>query len=157
MIEIRRATNKDAQILSALNVPVQKIHAEAYPQIFKQPPSPSFAVPFMQRQLIDLYNVFFIADLEEVAIGYIFARIVERSENLLMYAWKYIYIEHISIDPQYQRRGYGQRLLEEIARFAKEKGIDTIALDVWAFNQQSLSFFEKNGFEPYNHKLWKQI
>jgi ribosomal protein S18 acetylase RimI-like enzyme len=157
MIEIRRATRQDAQILSALNVFVQKIHAEAYPQRFKQPDSSSFAVAFMQRQLIDPSNVFFIANLDGVAIGYIFARIVERPENLLMYAWKYIYIEHLSINPGYQRRAYGQRLLKEIIHFAKGKGVDTIALDVWGFNKQSQSFFEKNGFEPYNHKMWKQI
>jgi ribosomal protein S18 acetylase RimI-like enzyme len=157
MIEIRRATNKDAQTLSALNVHVQEIHADAYPKLFKQPSSPSFAVPFMQRQLIDPFNLFYIASLEDVDIGYIFARIVERPENLMMYAWKYIYIEHISITPQYQRKGYGQQLLEEVTRYAKGQGIETIALDVWGFNQQSQSFFEKNGFEPYNHKLWKQI
>ena len=148
---------QDAQILSALNVNVQKIHADAYPQLFKQPLSPSYVVPFMQRQLIDPSNLFYIASLDGVDIGYIFARIVERPENLMMYAWKYIYIEHISIDPQYQRKGYGQQLLEEVYRFAKGKGIHTIALDVWGFNRQSQFFFEKNGFEPYNHKLWKQI
>jgi len=76
----------------------------------------------MQRQLIDPSNLFYIASLEGVDIGYIFARIVERPENLMMHAWKYIYIEHISIDLQYQRRGYGQRLLKEITYFAKEKG-----------------------------------
>jgi ribosomal protein S18 acetylase RimI-like enzyme len=111
----------------------------------------------MRRQLIDPSNLFYIARLEDVDIGYIFARIVERPENLMMYAWKFIYIEHISIDPQYQRKGYGQQLVEEVAHFAEGKGIHTIALDVWGFNRQSQSFFEKNGFEPYNHKLWKQI
>ena len=97
MIEIRRAVMQDAQILSALNVSVQKIHADAYPQLFKQPAGPCFAVPFMRRQLIDPSNLFYIARLEDVDIGYIFARIVDRPENLMMYAWKYIYIEHFSI------------------------------------------------------------
>jgi ribosomal protein S18 acetylase RimI-like enzyme len=157
MIEIRRATSQDAQSLSALNMHVQKIHADAYPQLFKQPASPSFAVPFMQRQLIDPYNVFYITSLDRVDVGYIFARIVERPENLLMYAWKYIYIEHISVIPQVQRRGVGQRLLEEISHFAKEKGIETIVSDIWGFNQQSQNFFKNHGFEVYNHKLWKTI
>ena len=157
MIVIRKATRKDAQILSALNLHVQKIHADAYPKLFKQPVSRSFAVPFMERQLIDPSNVFFIANLEGVDIGYVFVRIVDRPENLLMYAWKFIYIEHISINPPYQRKGYGQMLLEEITQLAKENGIETIALDIWTFNQQSGSFFRKQGFEAYNHKLWKHI
>jgi len=157
MIEIRRATRQDAQNLSALNVHVQKIHADAYPQLFKQPANPSFAAAFMERQLIDPSNVFYIASLREVDIGYIFVRIVERPENLLMYAWKLLYIEHISINPQYQRNGYGQRLLEEITHFARENGIETIALDIWVFNQQSQNFFKKHGFESYNYKLWKHI
>ena len=157
MIEIRRAAMQDAQILSALNLHVQKIHADAYPQLFKQPASPTFAVPFMQRQLIDPSNLFYIASLEGVDIGYLFARTVERPENLLMFAWKFIYIEHISISPQYQRKGYGQRLLEEIVYFAKEEGVKTIVSDIWIFNRQSQNFFKKQGFEIYNYKLWKTV
>lgn len=157
MLAIRKATWKDARILSELNVHVQKIHADAYPRLFKQPANETFAVQFMKQRLLDSSNLFYIANLHGIDIGYIYARIIERPENPLMYSWKTVYIEHISISGQYQRMGYGQRLLEKIYQLARENGIETIALDIWAFNKQSQSFFIKQGFDQYNQKLWKTI
>ena len=63
MMEIRRAGSDDAATLSALNVDVQRIHADAWPHIFKQPASDDFALEFMRQQLADLeHNRFFIAE-----------------------------------------------------------------------------------------------
>ena len=157
MIEIRKAARKDARILSALNFNVQKIHADAYPKLFKQPDNECFAVRFMEQRLLDPSNLFYIANLDGTDIGYIYAKMIERPENPLMYSWKTIYIEHISINKPYQRMGYGQKLLEKIYQLAIENGIETIALDIWTFNKQSQSFFGKQGFDSYNYQLWKKI
>jgi diamine N-acetyltransferase len=153
-MEIRKATTKDAAILSALNVVVQKIHADAQPHIFKQPADDTFAVEFMLEQLADPASHLFIAALNGEGIGYILARIVVRPENQFMVGWQHLYIDQIAVKPAYQRTGCGQRLLAEVLALAAENEIDTIALDVWSFNQQAQSFFKKQGFTPFNERLW---
>lgn len=154
-MEIRKATISDAITLSALNVDVQVIHANALPHIFKQPSSDSFALQFMLDRLDDPSNYFFILNLVGEDIGYIFARIIDRPENPFMHAWKYIYIDQISIKPGYQRLGFGSELLDAVQQVAIEEGIDTIALDTWSFNQQSESFFRKHGFVTFNRRMWR--
>jgi ribosomal protein S18 acetylase RimI-like enzyme len=154
-MEIRRAIKNDALALSTLNVDVQVIHANAVPQLFKQPSSESFALQFMLDRLDDPLNYFFIANLDGEDIGYIYARIIDRPENPFRHAWKYIYIDQISIKPAHQRMGFGGLLLEAVRKVAIEEGIDTIALDTWSFNQQSHSFFKKHGFVTFNQRMWR--
>jgi diamine N-acetyltransferase len=154
-MEIRRAALEDAAILSSLNVDVQHLHALAQPKIFKPPENDEFALQFMQDHLSDPLNYFFIATLDGEDIGYLFARIVERPENPFMYAWKYIYIDQISIRPAWRRKGAGKLLMEQVCALARQEGIETIALDTWAFNQDAQAFFTRQGFVPFNIRMWQ--
>jgi ribosomal protein S18 acetylase RimI-like enzyme len=156
-MQIRKATLADAHTLSALNVDVQKIHADAIPHIFKQPESDSFAVQFMQERLEDPTNLFLIANLDDQDIGYLFARIVDRPENPFMHAWKYIYIDQISVKPRYQGLGCGRVLFQHLRQVTTELGIETILLDTWLFNIQAQAFFKKQGFTTFNYRMWMQI
>jgi len=153
-METRRGTQEDALTLSTLNVDVQKIHADALPNIFKQPGSDDFAQQFMLERLADPLNYFIIARLDGEDIGYIYARIIDRLGNPFMHPWKYFYIEQISVKPGYQGRGYGESLIQAVRQAAQEQGIETIALDTWFFNKQAQSFFRKNGFVTFNERMW---
>lgn len=104
-MEIRRAKIEDAAILSALSVDVQRLHAQALPARFKQPQSDDYALQFMQEHLAEPLSCFFIARQDGEDIGYIWARIVDRPENEFTLAWKYIYIDQISVKPAYHRKG----------------------------------------------------
>ena len=156
-MQIRKATLADAHTLAALNVDVQKIHADAIPHIFKQPESDSFAVQFMQERLEDPANLFLIANLDSQDIGYLFARIVDRPENPFMHAWKYIYIDQISVKPRCQGLGCGRALFQHLRQVTTELGIETILLDTWLFNIQAQAFFKKQGFATFNYRMWMQI
>ena len=153
-MKIRRANLEDAGILSILNADVQKLHADALPHLFKQPESGAFAIQFMRELLPDPDNYFFIGSLDGEDIGYIFARLIDRPENPYTYAWHYVYIDQISVKPAYQHKGCGKRLIEEVVRLAKEVEADWIGLDTWAFNEGAIAFFEKQGFSPFNQRMW---
>jgi ribosomal protein S18 acetylase RimI-like enzyme len=153
-MEIRRAKLDDAASLSALNADVQRVHASALPRIFKQPESDAFALQFMQEHLPDALNYFFIASLDGEDVGYIFARIVDRPEDPFMYAWRYIYIDQITVKPDFRGRGVGRQLMEAVRSLAEQEGIDTIALDTWSFNTAAQAFFKKQGFELFNLRMW---
>lgn len=155
MTKIRKATIEDAAILSALNVDVQRIHADALPHIFKQPTSDDFAQDFMREQLADReHNYFFIAEQNGEAVGYICARIIERPDNPFMFAWKRLLIDQISVKPAYQGRGTGNLLIQAVRNLAKDRGIGTIALECWEFNQAAQRFFHSQGFHTVNQRMW---
>ncbi len=153
---IRRATYSDAEILSRLNLDVQRLHARALPNLFKFPHSADFALDFMHDQLADQQNYIYIAQQDGEDIGYVFARFIERLENAFMYGRKYLYIDQISVKATHRGIGCGRQLMDMIFQLAKQEGIRTIALEAWNFNQDAQAFFTRLGFEAFNMRMWRE-
>lgn len=67
-----------------------------------------------------------------------------------------VQIAHLCIDPHYQRKGFGQMLLEKASRNWHEN----VTADVYYDNEMSANFFKKNGFnfiENEEKKRWRVI
>lgn len=67
-----------------------------------------------------------------------------------------VQIAHLCIDPHHQRMGFGQMLLEKTS-FNWRKNVTA---DVYYDNEESVSFFKKNGFnfiENKENKCWRVI
>ena len=156
-MDIRLATLADVEIISALNVDVQNVHAEALPHIFKHVSDPGFAVPYITEQLDDPNNYFYIASIDGEEAGYIYARVVRRPGNAYMHPWNYVYIDQISVKPEYQRQGCGAALIQAVRELAKEQGITTVAIDTWFFNEKAQAFFASQGLTMFNQRMWMQI
>jgi ribosomal protein S18 acetylase RimI-like enzyme len=61
---------------------------------------------------------------------------------------KYIYINQIHILPEYQSKGIGTNILNEIIKYGKKNKKD-IYLDVLQYNDKALEFYKKFGFKIY--------
>lgn len=153
-MEIRRATLNDLNTIAALNVHVQKVHAEALPEMFKFPETDTFSIDFIAERLADPNSYFFIATVDSKAIGYVYARLLHLDENPYQQALDLIEIDQISIQPEFQHEGFGGALVQRVRELAGKKGIDTITLSVWFFNNQARNFFRSQGFEVFNERMW---
>jgi ribosomal protein S18 acetylase RimI-like enzyme len=58
-----------------------------------------------------------------------------------------IEIKQMHVAPGYQRRGYGQRILDELQRRAHEDGQRTLLLQTTSLQPAARRFYEANGFE----------
>ena len=156
-MEIRKATNADIGLLSKLNVPVQALHAKGEPGYFKMPAGDDFAVPFWEMIFEHTNNHVWIVEEDGEAAGYIFARVGHREENPFMHASDYLYIDQIAVQPEQQGKGYGGVLMAAVLNFAEEQMLDFIALDTWAFNREAHGFFEAQGYQEYNKRMWIKL
>ncbi len=153
-IQIRLATRDDAEVISALNVDVQRLHAEALPHLFKPPSADTFSPSAFLELLADPNNYIYLASMDGEAVGYIYAEHRRQPETASRYAMESLYIHHISVRPDYRTKGVGNALVRAVKELANDAGITTIALDVWSFNTSAKGFFEKHGFVNYNERMW---
>jgi ribosomal protein S18 acetylase RimI-like enzyme len=153
-IVIRRAGAADAVTVSALNVDVQAVHAQALSSRFKPPGADTFPPSEVARLFESAANLVFIAEVDGEASGYAYAEIIRRAETSLVYAHELVYLHHLSVRPAFRRRGIGNALVGAVRAAADQAGIATIALDVWTFNEPAGAFFRRHGFVPYNERLW---
>ncbi len=156
-MQVRLATINDAEFISRLNADVQKLHAEALPRLFKPPSDETFPASAVIELLNDPDNYFFIGHVDGEAVGYIYAEIRSVPETALRYALTQVYVHHISIQPRHQHKGYGEKLIQVVKALAHDKGITTIALDVWSFNTSARAFFAEQGFTVFNERMWTEI
>lgn len=60
-------------------------------------------------------------------------------------AFRILYVSTVFVDEQYRRKGYGQHLIREMEKRAKEIGVNTIRLDT--FSWQGKEFYEALGYK----------
>lgn len=154
-IAVRRAQPKDAESLGRLSAEVQALHAEAMPELFKPANPNAFAVA--GEMLDDPDTVLFVAEADTAVVGYVYGEIIRRSESRWRYAQELLYLHQIGVRADYREQGIGLKLLEAVTETAEARGVRTLNLDVWSFNERAVVFFRRCGFSPYNERLWKQV
>jgi ribosomal protein S18 acetylase RimI-like enzyme len=155
-VEIRATTPEDAGTISALNTDVQQIHADAHPWRFKQPGPHTFTEKDA-KDLLSKPDCFgFLAFDDGTPIGYVVAEVVRLPETPRRFAHELIYIHEISVRPGERRNGVGKSLLGAARAHGLSLGVPLVALDTWSFNEGALHFFQKNGFVPFNVRLWNK-
>ena len=56
-------------------------------------------------------------------------------------------ITNIAVDPEYRREGLGGKMLELLTNVSRDRGMESITLEVRASNIPAISLYEKYGFE----------
>lgn len=68
---------------------------------------------------------------------------------------KRFWVEWITIDPPYRRRGYASDALRLLQDEARGLGADSIGLNVWADNPEAIRLYSKLGYTVLNMSMSK--
>lgn len=156
-MNIYLATEKDAETLALLIEPVQKIHADAYPHLFKYPIDREAMAGFFRERLGEENNSIFIAELDGKPAGYVVCILQKRSETLFHHPFNRVLVDQISVNPDCQGQGVGERLMQTAEEFARQNGAINLDLSTWGFNSQAHRFFERMGYVKYRQNMWKTL
>jgi ribosomal protein S18 acetylase RimI-like enzyme len=100
----------------------------------------------IEIDLADHNNLFYIAWLDEKAVGYFKLR-WKTPEELAEH--KVIEIERIYVDKRFQGKKTGKALMQKAIDTAKELDCNYVWLGVWNQNANALAFYKKQGFEIF--------
>lgn len=156
-IQVRRATVADAEEIGRLHAALQSYHAEALPTFFKQPTDEAFPPSSVAALLEEPLNLFLLAEIDGAVAGYLYADIRPAEETPMTHRVERLWIHQLVVAPERRRQGVGTALLDAAKSYAAAQGIHTLALSIWAFNREALRFFEAQGFEVYNYRMWLHL
>jgi ribosomal protein S18 acetylase RimI-like enzyme len=156
-VHIRHAVEADAEAISSINGVVQGAHAQGAPGIFKQPSRSTFPESEVISLLQNPDNIFLVACEDGRPVGYIFAQVVHSAVSSLLHPFERIYIHHLAVLQSREGRGFGTALVDGLLKSAKSRGISTVVLDVWTFNDRARQFLAGRGFTVFVERMWKNI
>jgi len=151
-IKIRPANEGDCERLLELLVQIEDLHHKNRPDIFK-----ANAQKYNLEQLHEILNnpdkpVFAAINQDGFLLGYAFCQIINNNHPVIN-NFKSLYIDDICVDEKFRNHGIGTLLLERCKELAREQECYCIDLNVWAFNESAVKFYEKCGFVPRSVKM----
>ena len=90
-----------------------------------------------------------IAELGESPVGYLLGRIFQEEVTADNGTGRMGLLDELYIEKSAIGNGLGQKLIDEMMSWMKEKGIYRVKLQVYAWNQSAIKIYENNGFAPY--------
>jgi ribosomal protein S18 acetylase RimI-like enzyme len=145
-ITIRRAGPDDSALIAVL---ASVTFYEAYfeqdsPAALADYIVESFPPELIQAELKDPNITYFIVFIDGYAVGY--SKLRENSMARGLMKVNAVELQRIYVVERLWKKGVGEMLLDHVRGAAREKGFDTLWLEVWEQNERGLRFYEKQGF-----------
>lgn len=146
-MKIRLAQPRDIPDLLKLLDQVGQVHAQGRPDLFRSD-CLKYDENALAALLKDTQRPIFVAVREDAVLGYCFC-VHKYTENSTVLADHHsLYIDDLCIDEACRGQGIGTALYHRAHAYAKESGCGSVTLNVWAFNESALRFYESLGMVP---------
>lgn len=98
-----------------------------------------------------------VAEDDGKIVGSIVWYVTTGSPSLIDGARRRAMIAGFVVSPGQRGKGLGKRLLEEVERRARNRGLNRLVLGVVAWNEPSIAFYEAQGFSPLELIMSKRL
>jgi ribosomal protein S18 acetylase RimI-like enzyme len=154
---IRLATFDDLDTVCALNRDVQSVHHEAMPERFKPPSNDPALRAHFESVLANPDCGILLALWEGAAVGYAVYEIRTSPESVFAYTSTSLFVDQISVRPEFRGRTIGGCLMEALERLARDHKAEVVQLDFWSFNQQARAFYQRRGYQACKERWLKPM
>lgn len=158
-VRIRSATSKDIPRIMVLWKELIACHRKNFwhpSELFRfKRNSASLAKKYIKKLLNARNSRVFVADMGGKVVGY--AEVAIKKLPAIYVHDREAHVGVIFVDGLYRRKGIGTQLLKEAERWAKNKGVFSLALTVSDKNKPALVAYKKFGFREHHMKMSKVI
>jgi diamine N-acetyltransferase len=158
MLNIRAARHEDIEACFELFREIQELHVAERPDIFR-PPEFDGNFRHLVGDAIDAeHKGILLAWHDDRAVGlliYEFTRLDPTGVYLI--DRPILWIESLGVTPAYRGKGCGKAMMDLARRIAAERGVATLALEAWRFNEKARAWFERQGFDAHSSTMMARI
>ncbi len=148
-MRICRAEERHIPGMIRLLKQVGQVHHEGRPDIFRDG-AQKYNEDDLKVLLQNENRPIFIAEEENQVLGYGFCILKETANDPVLCDSRSLYIDDLCVDENCRGKHVGSAVYAYIKDYARSIGCDTITLNVWAFNESALGFYEAMGMEKRN-------
>ncbi|MGJ9418060.1 GNAT family N-acetyltransferase [Massilia sp. CMS3.1] len=143
----RRATVEDLSSICDLGQVVNRLHHEAWPQVFASMPGQAEEEAHWLKSLQgDAAATFLAYDDHEAIVGFVTVQILEENHCLLE-PLCFARVGTLCVVNRMRGQGIGRTLMEHAEQWAIACGAKDIRLEVWKFNASAIRLYEELGYE----------
>ena len=146
-VKIERASEKDIETLLEFSRRLNEFERKIYPNYQEFEKMKDRVERFFRKRVNREDNIFLLAKVDDKPVGMIYGWIVRPFP--FFKEEKYGYIAEVWVEEEFRGKGIGKKLLKEIIKWFKEKGIRWIRTDVLQKNKNAIKFYEKFGFKEF--------
>lgn len=146
-MEIRFAKKCDIPGILHLLTQVGQVHAKGRPDIFRGD-ALKYDKADLEALLQEENRPVLVAVEEENVLGYAFCIRKGVKDHPVLADQEELYVDDLCVEENLRGKGVGTKLYEAVVALAKELGVCRVTLNVWAFNEKALAFYEKCGMKP---------
>ena len=155
-ITIRPARRGELGRVNELRRMVNGLHVSDRPTHFKPGFGPELQARLFEAFDSDRFGVIVAAEGAEI-LGFAVVQYVHRPEGPYTLPLDYYHVEEFGVDAVHRRRGVATALVAYMKADAKARGFTRLDLDVWAFNDSALAFYEAAGFTSYRRYMELEV
>lgn len=146
-MRIERATEKDIEGINNLLGQVLEVHHKGRPDIFK-----SDSRKYKEKELIEIIKdenspIFLYKNEDNEVLGHAFCIFKEHKNHNVLKDIKTLYIDDICVEENSRGQRIGKALYDYVVDFARKNKCYNITLNVWAFNEEAIRFYENCGLK----------
>ncbi len=126
---------------------VGQVHHLGRPDLFRAG-AQKYNEEDLQKLLRDESRPIFIAEDDGKVLGYGFCILKITKNDPVLADHTTLYIDDLCVDESCRGKHIGKAVYAHIVDYAKALGYDSVTLNVWAFNENAMRFYESLGMKP---------
>ncbi len=154
---IRKATANDYDNLCELFNEIDTLHRVNLPDIFQKPNGAAREKDYYLGLVADENIGLFVVEMDEKLIGFVHVLVRDTPVFPVIIPQHYAVIDGIAVKSEFQNHGIGKMLMEKAQEWAKTNGAVFIELNVYEFNKNAISFYERLGYQISSQRMRKKI
>jgi ribosomal protein S18 acetylase RimI-like enzyme len=156
MFTCRAANEADLAGICVLGQVVNRLHHEAWPQLFAAASPPERDAPHWRQCISGEHMASFVAEDSSTLVGFVTVGVVSESHSLLQ-PIRYAKVGTLCVREADRGKGVGRRLMAHAEDWAVAQGAVDVRLNVWAFNRAALALYEELGYQVRSLLLGKSL
>jgi shikimate dehydrogenase len=132
---IREATEEDMSQVYKVLGETQEFHHKSLPHIFAENDGAEVAKEYLaELENDDEATIVFVAESDGQIVAVASVSISVFADDPMMKPFHALYINNMSVIPEFKRMGIGEALLNKAHEWGLSKNVSSAALNVWEFN-----------------------